>query len=41
MLIMVSRIVLAVIGISILPAVMAWMQARREMKREAAVVENS
>ena len=29
-------IVLAVIGISIAPAVMAWMQARREMKRAAA-----
>ena len=29
-------IVLAVIGISIAPAVMAWMQARKEMKRQAA-----
>lgn len=29
-------IVLAVIGISIAPAIMAWMQARREMKRQAA-----
>ncbi len=29
-------IVLAVIGISIAPAIMAWMQARKEMKRQAA-----
>jgi membrane-associated protein len=28
-------IILAVIGISLLPAVLAWMQARREMKAEA------
>jgi len=35
-------IVLAVIGISIMPAIMAWMQARREMKRAAAApAENS
>ncbi len=30
-------IVLAVIGISIMPAIMAWMQARREMKRGTAL----
>ena len=29
-------IVIAVIGISVAPAIMAWMQARREMKRLAA-----
>ncbi len=34
-------IVLAVIGISVMPAIMAWMQARREVKREAAPAENS
>ena len=34
-------IVLAVIGISIAPAIMAWMQARREVKRGAAAAGNN
>jgi len=31
--------VLAVICISVAPAVMAWMQARKEMKRQAATAK--
>lgn len=34
-------IVLAVIGISIAPAIMAWVQARKEVKRGAAAANNS
>ena len=34
-------IVVAVIIISILPAIMAWMQARRQMKRGSAAVETA